>query len=450
MIDAFLDKISRIIPEKWRWILSHGGFRRYFKNTGWIFFNRIFILVLAFLVGIYVARYLGPEKYGILNYIVSFVGLFSFIPDLGISNILSRDLVKMPEKKDKLMGTAFLLQLCGGLIAIFFVGFFIAFVLNEDMTTKLMLVFVASTFFLQAFNIINIYFHANVIAKKAVIVQMLSFLVSSVLKVVFIYLHFDLVYFVSLYVFDAVFLAFGFILAYRKSKLSVSKWRFDAKIAKRLFKESWPLMLSTSFFLIYSRIDQIMIKEMMDNYSVGLYAVSAKLSEVWTFIPSAIMVSLFPAIINAKKTSQFSYEHRFRKLYPLVFFLSFFISLIIFLFARSIIDLLFGHEYLGAVLSLRIYVWSSIATALGFVISQYLIAEGRTRILFFLNFLSMAMNVILNLFLIPLMGIAGAALATLISYFMMVFGLVFFKNSRSHLKLIIQSIFLKKDFNKIN
>jgi len=443
MIDKLFKKINKLLPDKWQWILSHDGFRRYFKNTGWIFLGRISILVLAFFVGAYVARYLGPEKYGVLNYIISFIGLFSFIPDLGISSILSRDLVKIPEKKDKLMGTAFLLQIFGGFLSIFCVGIFVAFILKDDVVTKMMLMFVASTFILQALNVINIYFHSNVMAKRAVLIQIISNAISSILKVLFIYLGLDLFYFVSLYVFDAVFFAGGLIYIYKKKKFSLRNWSFDRVIAKRLIRESWPLMLSTSFLLIYGRIDQIMIKGMMDSYSVGLYAVSAKLSEVWIFIPSAIIGSLFPAIVNAQKTDQSLYKSRFTKLYSLIFYLSLFVCLIIFLFAKPIIGLLFGSEYLAATLSLQIYVWSGIATALGFVISQYLIVEGRTKILFFLNFLSMVVNIVLNLWLIPIMGIAGAALATLISYFMMVFGLLFFKNSRNHLNLIIKALLFR-------
>jgi O-antigen/teichoic acid export membrane protein len=186
-----------------------------------------------------------------------------------------------------------------------------------------------------------------------------------------------------------------------------------------------------------------MIKQMMDNYSVGIYSVSAKLSEAWIFIPSAIVGSLFTAIVNAKKTSHELYESRFKKLYALIFYLSFIISLGIFLLAKPIIHLLFGPEYFGAITSLQIYVWSGIATAIGFVISNYLIVEGKTKILFFINFLSMFINIILNLLLVPTMGIAGAALATLISYFAMVFGIIFFKSTRLHLWLIARSLILK-------
>lgn len=427
------------IKEKW----VHTGFQKYLKNTGWLFFGRVFVLFLSFFIGAYTARYLGPERYGVLNYVISFVGLFSFIPNLGINSILSREIIKHPGKRDDLMGTAFFLQIFGSLIGIFCIAFFVFFILAGNPTLNFGIMLVASTFILQALNVIDLYFQSNVMAKKVVIIQMTSYLFSSLLKILFIYLGLGLTYFVSLYVFDAVFLAVGLLYIYKKNNFSIFNWHFDKEIAKVLLKESWPLMLSTSFFLIYSRIDQVMIKQMMDNYSVGIYSVSAKLSEAWIFIPSAIVGSLFTAIVNAKKTSHELYESRFKKLYALIFYLSFIISLGIFLLAKPIIHLLFGPEYFGAITSLQIYVWSGIATAIGFVISNYLIVEGKTKILFFINFLSMFINIILNLLLVPTMGIAGAALATLISYFAMVFGIIFFKSTRLHLWLIARSLILK-------
>jgi O-antigen/teichoic acid export membrane protein len=424
-------------------IWSHVGFQKYLKNTGWMFFGRVFVLFLSFFIGIYTARYLGPERYGVLNYVISFVGLFSFIPGLGINSILSREIIKHPEKRDDLMGTAFFLQIFGSLLGIFCIAFFVFFVLAGNPTLNFGIILVASTFILQALNVIDIYFQSNVMAKKVVIIQMTSFLFSSLLKVLFIYLGLGLTYFVSLYVFDAVFLAIGLLYIYKKNNFFILKWNFNKEMAMVLLKESWPLMLSTSFFLIYSRIDQVMIKQMMDNYSVGIYSVSAKLSEAWIFIPSAIVGSLFTAIVNAKKTNHELYENRFKKLYALIFYLSFAISLGIFLLAKPIVHLLFGPEYFGAITSLQIYVWSGIATAMGFVISNYLIVEGKTKILFFINFLSMASNILLNLILIPKMGIPGAALATLISYYMMVFAIGFFRSTRGHLLLIGKSLLIK-------
>src|SRR5574344_2906955 len=109
MLDKFFKTIEKITPSKYRWILNHDGFKRYFANIGWMFFGQMFSLLVSFFIGAWLARYLGPENYGIFNYAIAFAGLFVFVAPLGVDAILNRDLVAHPEQRDKLMGTAFIL-----------------------------------------------------------------------------------------------------------------------------------------------------------------------------------------------------------------------------------------------------------------------------------------------------------------------------------------------------
>jgi len=81
-------------------------------------------------------------------------------------------------------------------------------------------------------------------------------------------------------------------------------------VSPRVFEDSWPLMITGVVIMIYMRIDQVMIKAMLDNKAVGNYAAAVKLSEAWYFIPMVICSSLFPAIINAKEVSEQFYYKR--------------------------------------------------------------------------------------------------------------------------------------------
>ena len=116
--------------------MYHDGFKKYFHNTGWLFFGRIINLIISFFVVAYVARYLGPANYGLLMYSISFVGLFSFIANLGIDQVLYRDLIKYPEKENEYIGTAFFLKLIGGSLAFLSVLIF-TFILNTDQVTNI-------------------------------------------------------------------------------------------------------------------------------------------------------------------------------------------------------------------------------------------------------------------------------------------------------------------------
>ena len=84
--------------------LSSKGFRKYFKNTSWLLGERILRMAISLFVGIYVARYLGPERYGLLSYALSFVWLFSSLASFGLDDILVRELVKLPDQRQNLIG----------------------------------------------------------------------------------------------------------------------------------------------------------------------------------------------------------------------------------------------------------------------------------------------------------------------------------------------------------
>lgn len=415
MLNKLFKIIEKITPKKWRWILNHGGFRRYFVNTGWMFFGQMFSLFVSFFIGAWMARYLGPEKYGILSYAIAFVGIFSFLSSLGIDGILNRDLVKFPKKRDELLGTAFRLKIIGGIFAFVFcvIG---AFVFETTLLIRLLIIIFSFTFILQAVNIIGIYFQAEVKSRNNVRAVFIATIISSILKVVVILFDRGVVWIMAIYVVDFALQGGGLVYAYKRYGLSIKAWKFNNNLAREILKNSWPLMLASAASYIYIRIDQVMIGALMGKYEVGIYAAAVKLVEVWYFIPGIICSSVFPAIINAKKTNIEMYHRRLKNLYILMAALAILMAIPVTFLAKPIIYILFGSGYLDSVNILQIYIWSSIGLFLGTAISQYLMSENLVKTIFYLNFLTMASNIILNLILIPLLGISGSAWATLISY----------------------------------
>jgi O-antigen/teichoic acid export membrane protein len=217
----------------------------------------------------------------------------------------------------------------------------------------------------------------------------------------------------------------GLINVYSRSGLNIKKCTFNFLLAKKLLSASWFLMFAAAFYYIYLRADQVMIGVFLGGREVGLYSSAVKLVEIWSFIPGIICTSLFPAILNAKKTDLFLYKKRMKALYLLIGVIAFLIAAFSTILAPWIINLLFGPSYLGAVAIFRIYVWSGIGLSFGWVISQYFLSENRIRDIFVYNLLSMLANITLNLILIPKFGLIGAAWATLLSYSMgpIIFGI---------------------------
>lgn len=439
MTNRLFNLIKKITPLKWHGTLDNEGVKRYFANTGWMFFGKIFTLGISFFVGVYIARYLGPANYGLLSYVVSFVTIFSFLASFGVDGIVNREIIKDHSKKDEIIGTAFYIKIVGSILAIIAV-FFVSIFTTKDIFTLLLIWLFALNFVPQAFNVIEIYFQSQVISKKVVTAQVIASIISTILKILVIVLGKGIFWLLFIYIVETSIYALILLFSFRKFGNHIRKWRFNMDIAKSLLKDSWPLMVSIAAIGIYMKIDQVMIKNMLGNEQSGIYAVAVRISEIWYFIPMLICASLSPAIMNAFKSSKELFEKRMKKLYFLMFWLSFSIASITTVLAYPIVKILFGTPYLGAVATLQIYVWAGISVFLGYALSQYLVSKNLTKITFYNTSLGVLINVILNIILIPKIGISGAAIATLLSYSISTFGIFFFKESKNQGFLMLKSI----------
>ena len=416
MVDKTLDKINTFVPEKWRWVLQHGGFRKYFKNTGWMFLGQMASLVVSFFIGAWIARYLGPDNYGILNYALSFGGILGFFVYLSADNILSRELVGNPEKKNELLGTGFRLKLIGATVAFFLVVLASIILVSDNILVKILIIIFSLNFFLQAPSIISNFFYAQVKAKKPIQAQIFTSIISSVLKIVLILSGGGIIWLIGIYVLDVIWTSLFLVYLYKREGYRMSTWKYDKVIARFLWKDSWPLMLSAAAATIYLRIDQVMVGQILGETAVGIYAAGVKITEIFYFVPGVIASSLFPAIVNARKTNIAIYLSRLKNLYLLLGILAILIAIPVSIFSESIVNLVFGSEYVASASILKLYVWSSVGFFLASGVGNKLMAENRTRAIFGVNLASMIINIVLNFYLIPRLGLTGAALATLLSY----------------------------------
>lgn len=420
-------------------IWNHQGFQKYFRNTGWMFLGRITALAIAFIVSIYIARYLGPANYGLFNYAISFVGLFGFLSTLGLDNILNREIVKNHDKKNDLLGTAFFLKIFGSILAIITITA-ISFSITDDFLTLTLILMFSINFIPSSFNVLETYFNSQVLSKKVVLSQITANIIAAILKILLIYLDKGIFWLTVIYLIETTIVSFLLILNFYKNGNKILKWRFNKTVAKELLKDAWPLILSGVAVGIYMKIDQVMIKNILGDTEVGLYAVAVKLSEVWYFIPSIITASVFPAIVKAHQRSEEEFNNRMSKLYFLMFWSSVLIALSTTFLAGPIIKILFGEAYLGSIMVLQIYIWSGVFVFLGVSISKYLLTTNNNIVILTGTLLGAIANVLLNIYLIQSIGISGAAIATFVSYSMSVIIIIFIKKTRSHFVLMLKSI----------
>lgn len=420
------------IKSKIRNLLSHQGFMKYFKNTSWLFGERILRMVVVLFVSVYVVRYLGPKQYGLLSYAMAFVGLFSAFASLGLDEIVVRELVKTPKKRDELLGTAFWLKVTGAIIMGGAILIGVQFT-NNDNFTNLLIAIIAAGFIFQAFNVININFQATVKSKYVVQAQVTQMVISSIAKLTLIWISAPLIWFAVISLSDTVVLAIGLVWNYIRKVDKISLWKPRISTAKILLKYSWPLILSGSALMVQSRIDQIMLKIMIGNAEVGYYSIALRLIEVFGFVPMILINSLSPAIINAKNMSQNMYQNRLLNFYRLNFFLFILIAIPIYLFAGKIVVLLFGVAYQPVGILLSLMAIRLLFTNMGVARGAFILIENLFKYSLVTMILGTIVNVSLNYILIPKYKSIGAIIATIASFSVTIFLVdIFYAKTRNN------------------
>ncbi|WP_201764261.1 flippase [Halalkalibacterium ligniniphilum] len=388
------------------------------SNTGWLFFDRIFRMGIGLFVGVWIARFLGPEQFGLLSYAQAFVALFGAFAKLGLDGIVVRNIVREPDKKDQILGTTFILKLFGGLVALIITGFIIYFIRPGDIFTLWLILIIATGTLFQAFDSIDFWFQSQVISKYTVYAKSVAFSTISILKIILILLDSTLIFFALAALFEIIFGSILLVAAYRYKGFNIFDWKFQFTTAKTLLKDSWPLVLSGTMVMVYMKIDQIMLGQIIDDRAVGLYTAATRISEVWYFIPMAIVASAAPVLTKLKKDgNEEKYYQSLEKLFNIMLILGLAIALPMTLMSGAVIDLLYGKEFAPSSAVLSIHIWAAIFVFLGVVRGPWLLNEGLMKFALITTVLGAVVNIILNMIVIPIYGITGAAWTTLFSQF---------------------------------
>jgi O-antigen/teichoic acid export membrane protein len=449
-------------------LMSHPGVRRYGINTAWLFTEQVLRLIAGFLVGVWVARYLGPEKFGLFSYALAFVSIFQGIAKLGLDGIVVRDLVQEPEKRDVYLGTSFWLKLLGGIITFLIIT--IILVIQSLLTshfssltsyfslltsylspltsnffteTNIYILIIAFGIIFQSFEVIDFYYQATVQAKYIFIRKMIQLFLSSIIKIILVLVKADLIWFVLVTLFDAISLAIFSWLIYKSQGLPNFIKYFKRNTAKRLLKDSWPFIGVAISVVIYERIDQVMLKNMINDYSVGIYSAAVKITGVFTSLSPIFAYSFFPALVNSKKESNEKFEKRLVYLYSFTFWFTLLLSVIVCKFSREIVIIIYGNKFIETHEILSIYIYTIIFAYIGGISSRFYIIEN-VQNLFLINLTLFAIiNIFLNLLLIPKFESNGAAIASLISFGLAAYiSDIFFKKTRLNFKLKIAGVLL--------
>lgn len=384
-------------------------------NSTWLISDKLLRLVVGIFVSAFIARYLGPQRFGLLSYAVAFVSLFSVFAGLGLENIVVRELVKRPASEKRILGTAFLLQFTAGLLTWGSVLAVVALLPDRVEGAFWLTAIIAASLLFHSTRVIEFYFRSRVEGRFIVRAKVVPFLIISSYKIFLVLKGAGLQAFAFAFTLEAALEAFGLVSMYKWQGKKPTRFRFDRGIALETLSESWPLLLSGFSVMVYMKIDQIMLGQMRGAFEVGLYAAAVRISEAWYFIPMFLTQSSFPIIVRSREENRNLYYKRLQNLFTVNCMTAYLIIFMLVLFSRPIVVTLFGQNYAASANVIVVHVWAGLFLGLGVVQNSWLVTEGLTKISLFRATLGAVTNIILNLFLIPPLGIMGAAIATLVA-----------------------------------
>ena len=412
------------------------------RNAGWIIGGKVANKLLAFIVGIFAARYLGPGNYGLINYAAAYATFFASLCTLGINSVIVKNFVDHPEQEGETIGTTLLLRAASSLLsALAIIGIVSIVDRGERLTVAVTALYSVGLVF-QVFDTLNYWFQARLQSKYSAIAELASYAAMSVYKIVLLALGKSVEWFALASALDYTVLAAFLLVAYFKN--GGTKFRCSLKKAKELLRSSSSFIIAGLMVSIYACTDKLMLKQMLGENAVGHYSLALTVSVSWAFILAAIIDSLYPEIVQSFQKDRLRYERKNRQLYAIVFYVSLFVSAMICLVAKPFILILYGESYMPAVEPLRIVVWYTAFSYLGVARNAWMVCENRQKYLKYLYISAAALNVVLNLALIPPWGASGAAAASLITQISTTFLLpAVIKPLRLNCRLMLDAVFLR-------
>jgi len=405
----------KYLPEIIReWLEGRQQLQKIVGNTGWLLFDRILRMVLGVTIGAWIARYLGPSQFGELAYVLSFVAFFQVVAGLEAGGFIVRDIAQKRGDPSVVLGTALWLRLFSSLFLWAFAVLLVFMLHPADRQLILLTAVVGATLVFQTSDIIDLWFQSQTQSRRTVVVKFVSYLFSNGVKIVLLVVKAPLVAFAGVMSLEAAAFALGLTIAYRRFP-TTTRWKADFAQAKKLLNQCWPFVASGLMITAFSRIDQIMLKEMLGERELGIYAAALPISQAWHAIPATLVTSLAPYVAQKKDQGEKPYQEVLVKIFRLFAIVALLGALLTVAISPWIIKLLYGSQYQSAALVLSIYVFVNLFVFQG--TAQYLwVINNNLRILtLFGAFVSVIVCVILNSILIKRLGILGAPISTLLT-----------------------------------
>lgn len=390
-------------------------------NISWLLLQNAVKLIFGLTISLYLAKYLGPEDFGIYSFAISILSILLIFTNLGIDPILIRELVDDKINKANLLGSSLGIKFLGGIIgfiSMILIGLYYGF----SSKTGVVIVIMAPVLIIKSLSIINSYFQSNKENKYPSIANIISIIFGSALIFIAINLNFELESFALIYFIECAILTIGLIFYYSKER-KISNFVVSKGTSLNILRESWPLIIAGLASIINTRIDQVYIGSMLSADVLGNYSAAAKISEFWLVLPTILNIVFYPILIKLKSSNYSNYKKFLAAVITCCLCFGVFFSLMVTHLSDSIVFLLFGDKYNLAAEYLSLYIWSILPYFTLFILRNVIYLENLIKKNLIISSISIVGNLILNYFFIKLYGAGGAIFTTflvsLISYFIL-------------------------------
>lgn len=412
------------------------------KNASWLIGGRIAQMILSFFISILTARYLGPSNFGVINYGQAFAVFFTSFCTLGINAVIIRDFVEHPDEEGDAIGTTIVLRAISSILSVIMIACIVSMLDSSEKETIIVAVLCSLSLVFQVFDTFNYWFQSRYQSKVTSIATFIAYVIVSTYKIILLITKQSVEWFAFSYALDYMVIAIMLFIAYRKYR--GPKLSFSMNKARSLLGRSYHYILSSMMVAIYGQTDKLMLKQMLSSSDVGYYSIAVALCMIWVFVLQAIIDSMFPTLLSLFDEDEEAFIKKNKQLYAIIFYISIIVSLFFVVFGGVAVKLLYGSAYLPAVTPLRIATWYVAFSYLGVARNAWIVCNNKQYYLKYIYFGAAVINVALNFLLIPILGAAGAALASLITQIATSILLPFaFKGMRENAKMMVEAILFR-------
>lgn len=410
-------------------------------NTGWMLIEKVVQMIISLIVGMITARYLGPTNYGLINYIAAFISFATPICNLGMEAVLIRKIIDNPDNEGKYIGTSIMMEFIVSIISANIIVFLVYLSDTEDTIKAIVAALESIVLLAKSTEPIEYYFQSKLKSKYTSLIKIFGYVAMSIYKILLVFFKKSIEWFAFSTSLDMIVIAILYMIAYKIK--GGKKLSFDISIGKNILCDSYHFIISGLIVVLYTQMDKIMIGNMLNTNQVGLYTAATTICTYWGFIPAAIINSFRPIIYETKKNNG-DYISKLKLLYCIIFWMGIIVCILIMVFSKYIILLLYGKDFLAAKSTLNIAVWYTVFAYLGTARGIWIVCENKNKYAKKYILIGAIFNFCLNILLIPYFGINGAATATLLTQIMVaIIAPLFYNETRISTKYMIEAILFK-------